>query len=113
MCLHLTHPQAIPPLEFMYKGDRISLAFVEATIHSPTIGKGGVSRDLRVFPAECRGRRCTYRGKLVVGFTILSVLQFCTRPNCWQLEQASVVGWVDMTSLVVHNAFGFVSSGRC
>uniref|UniRef100_A0A673HXS5 DNA-directed RNA polymerase subunit beta n=1 Tax=Sinocyclocheilus rhinocerous TaxID=307959 RepID=A0A673HXS5_9TELE len=57
--------QAIPPMEFMYKGDRISLSFVEAIIHTPAVSKGGISSDLRVFPAECRGRRCTYRGKLV------------------------------------------------
>uniref|UniRef100_A0A8B9HPM7 DNA-directed RNA polymerase subunit beta n=1 Tax=Astyanax mexicanus TaxID=7994 RepID=A0A8B9HPM7_ASTMX len=57
--------QAIPPMEFMHKGDRISLAFVEATVHNPTVAKGGICKDLRVFPAECRGRRCTYRGKLV------------------------------------------------
>ncbi|XP_051503671.1 DNA-directed RNA polymerase I subunit RPA2 isoform X2 [Myxocyprinus asiaticus] len=58
--------EAIPPLEFMFKGDRISLSFLEATIHKPAVAKGGISKDLRIFPAECRGRRCTYRGKLVV-----------------------------------------------
>jgi DNA-directed RNA polymerase I subunit RPA2 len=58
--------QAIRPLEFMFKNDRISLAFVEATIFKPVVGKGSICRDLRVFPAECRGRRCSYRGKLVV-----------------------------------------------
>uniref|UniRef100_A0A4W5R978 DNA-directed RNA polymerase n=1 Tax=Hucho hucho TaxID=62062 RepID=A0A4W5R978_9TELE len=57
--------QAIRPLEFMFKNDRISLAFVEATIFKPVVGKGSICRDLRVFPAECRGRRCSYRGKLV------------------------------------------------
>ncbi|KAL7889768.1 hypothetical protein AOLI_G00020260 [Acnodon oligacanthus] len=57
--------EAIPPLEFTCKGDRISLAFVEATIHNPAVAKGAICKDLRVFPAECRGRRCTYRGKLV------------------------------------------------
>ncbi|XP_042593360.1 DNA-directed RNA polymerase I subunit RPA2 [Cyprinus carpio] len=57
--------EAILPMEFMYKGDRISLSFVEAIIHTPAVSKGGISSDLRVFPAECRGRRCTYRGKLV------------------------------------------------
>lgn len=59
--------QAILPLEFLYKGDRISLSFVEAAIQNPTVAKGGICRDLCVYPAECRGRRCTYRGKLVVG----------------------------------------------
>nr|AAH55590.1 Zgc:66298 protein [Danio rerio] len=53
--------EAIPPMEFLYKGDRISLSFVEAIIHTPSVSKGGISRDLRVFPAECRGRRCTYK----------------------------------------------------
>ncbi|XP_067277472.1 DNA-directed RNA polymerase I subunit RPA2 [Pseudorasbora parva] len=58
--------EAIPPLEFMYKGNRISLSFVEAIVHTPAVPKGGISKDLRMFPAECRGRHCTYKGKLVV-----------------------------------------------
>uniref|UniRef100_A0A667Z9F7 DNA-directed RNA polymerase subunit beta n=1 Tax=Myripristis murdjan TaxID=586833 RepID=A0A667Z9F7_9TELE len=57
--------QGIPPFEFKFRNDRISLAFVEATIHSPLAAKGSICRDLRVFPAECRGRRCSYKGKLV------------------------------------------------
>uniref|UniRef100_A0A4W6D2E0 DNA-directed RNA polymerase n=1 Tax=Lates calcarifer TaxID=8187 RepID=A0A4W6D2E0_LATCA len=57
--------QAIPPLEFMVKNDRISLSFVEATIYNPVVSKGSICREMRVFPAECRGRRCSYKGKLV------------------------------------------------
>lgn len=59
--------QAIPPLEFLSKNDQVSLSFVDATIHSPAVGKGSICSEMKVFPAECRGRRCTYRGKLVVG----------------------------------------------
>lgn len=58
--------QSIPPLEFTVKEDRISIAFVEATIYNPMVAKGSISRDMKVFPAECRGRRCSYKGKLVV-----------------------------------------------
>ncbi|KAM6997876.1 LOW QUALITY PROTEIN: DNA-directed RNA polymerase I subunit RPA2 [Tautogolabrus adspersus] len=57
--------QAIPPLEFAVRNERISLAFVEATIFSPLVAKGSVCREMKVFPAECRGRRCSYKGKLV------------------------------------------------
>ncbi|KAK1905236.1 DNA-directed RNA polymerase I subunit RPA2 [Dissostichus eleginoides] len=57
--------QAIPPLEFTFRNDRISLAFVEATLYSPVVAKGNICREMKVFPAECRGRRCTYKGKLV------------------------------------------------
>ncbi|XP_049584732.1 DNA-directed RNA polymerase I subunit RPA2 [Syngnathus scovelli] len=57
--------QAIPPLEFMVKGERISLAFIEATVHPPTVSKGSVCREMRVFPSECRARRCSYKGKIV------------------------------------------------
>ncbi|XP_006005108.2 DNA-directed RNA polymerase I subunit RPA2 [Latimeria chalumnae] len=56
--------QAIPPLEFMFKNEQITLAFVEATISPPLVPKGNICRDLKVYPAECRGRRSTYRGKL-------------------------------------------------
>ncbi|KAM9365251.1 DNA-directed RNA polymerase I subunit RPA2 [Pholidichthys leucotaenia] len=57
--------QAIPPMEFMFRNERIGLSFVEATISSPVVAKGSICRRVKVFPAECRGRRCTYRGKLV------------------------------------------------
>lgn len=48
------------------RNERISIAFVEATIYSPMVAKGSICRDMKVFPAECRGRRCSYKGKLVV-----------------------------------------------
>uniref|UniRef100_A0A7N8YA85 DNA-directed RNA polymerase subunit beta n=1 Tax=Mastacembelus armatus TaxID=205130 RepID=A0A7N8YA85_9TELE len=57
--------QAIPPLEFTVKNERIALSFVEATIYSPVVSKGSICREMKVFPAECRGRRCSYKGKLV------------------------------------------------
>lgn len=57
--------QTIPPIEFMFKKDRISLAFVDANIQCPLVAKGSICREMKVFPAECRGRRCSYRGKLV------------------------------------------------
>uniref|UniRef100_A0A8C3AZX3 DNA-directed RNA polymerase subunit beta n=1 Tax=Cyclopterus lumpus TaxID=8103 RepID=A0A8C3AZX3_CYCLU len=57
--------QAIPPLEFLFKDDRFSLAFVEATVYNPVVAKGSICREMKVFPAECRGRKCTYKGKIV------------------------------------------------
>ncbi|KAK7901491.1 hypothetical protein WMY93_018260 [Mugilogobius chulae] len=57
--------QSIPPLEFTFRNDRISLAFAEAAIFPPSVAKGSVCKEMRVFPAECRGRRCSYRGRLV------------------------------------------------
>lgn len=61
--------QAIPPLEFTFKNDRISLAFAEASIQKPMVSKGSVCKEMRVFPAECRGRRCSYKGKMVADVT--------------------------------------------
>ncbi|XP_075920649.1 DNA-directed RNA polymerase I subunit RPA2 [Petromyzon marinus] len=57
--------QAIPPIEFMVNGNRLSLAFADTSISPPMVGKAAVCRDMRVFPAECRARRATYRGKLM------------------------------------------------
>uniref|UniRef100_A0A669CJU9 DNA-directed RNA polymerase subunit beta n=1 Tax=Oreochromis niloticus TaxID=8128 RepID=A0A669CJU9_ORENI len=57
--------QAIPPLEFMFKNERISLGFVEAAIQNPVVAKGNICKEMKVFPAECRGRRCSYKGKIV------------------------------------------------
>ncbi|XP_072292632.1 DNA-directed RNA polymerase I subunit RPA2 [Eucyclogobius newberryi] len=57
--------QSIPPLEFTFRNDRVSLAFAEAVIFPPSVAKGSVCKEMRVFPAECRGRRCTYRGRVV------------------------------------------------
>ncbi|XP_027863285.1 DNA-directed RNA polymerase I subunit RPA2 isoform X1 [Xiphophorus couchianus] len=56
---------AIPPLEFMFRQDKVTLAFVEASIHNPVVTKGSVCTEMKVYPAECRGRRCSYKGKLV------------------------------------------------
>ncbi|XP_026551211.1 DNA-directed RNA polymerase I subunit RPA2 [Pseudonaja textilis] len=56
--------QDIPPLEFAFKNDRITLAFSGATISPPMVPKGSICKELKVYPAECRGRRSTYRGKL-------------------------------------------------
>uniref|UniRef100_A0A9L0IYN7 DNA-directed RNA polymerase n=1 Tax=Equus asinus TaxID=9793 RepID=A0A9L0IYN7_EQUAS len=56
--------QAIPPFEFAFKDERISLTIVDAVISPPTVPKGSICKDLSIYPAECRGRRSTYRGKL-------------------------------------------------
>ncbi|XP_032072061.1 DNA-directed RNA polymerase I subunit RPA2 [Thamnophis elegans] len=56
--------QDIPPLEFAFKNDRITLAFSGATISPPMVPKGSICKELKVYPAECRARRSTYRGKL-------------------------------------------------
>ncbi|XP_020843135.2 DNA-directed RNA polymerase I subunit RPA2 isoform X1 [Phascolarctos cinereus] len=56
--------QAIEPLEFAFKDERITLAIVDAVISPPVVPKGSICKELKVYPAECRGRRSTYRGKL-------------------------------------------------
>ncbi|XP_059576385.1 DNA-directed RNA polymerase I subunit RPA2 [Alligator mississippiensis] len=56
--------QAIPPLEFAFKEERIALAIVSAVISPPMVPKASICKELKVYPAECRGRRSTYRGKL-------------------------------------------------
>ncbi|XP_021567519.1 DNA-directed RNA polymerase I subunit RPA2 isoform X4 [Carlito syrichta] len=56
--------QAIPPFEFAFKDERISLTIVDAVISPPTVPKGTICKELNVYPAECRGRKSTYRGKL-------------------------------------------------
>ncbi|KAM6916058.1 DNA-directed RNA polymerase I subunit RPA2 [Xenentodon cancila] len=57
--------QTIPPLEFMSNNDKITLTFVEATICSPAVAKGNICSETKVFPAECRGRRCSYKGRVM------------------------------------------------
>ncbi|TNM99662.1 hypothetical protein fugu_012695 [Takifugu bimaculatus] len=57
--------QSIRPLDFAVKNDTVSLSFVEATILKPTVAKGTICSQMNVYPAECRGRRCSYKGKLV------------------------------------------------
>ncbi|XP_068841735.1 DNA-directed RNA polymerase I subunit RPA2 isoform X2 [Capricornis sumatraensis] len=56
--------QAVPPFEFAFKDERISLTIVDAVISPPAVPKGSICKELNVYPAECRGRRSTYRGKL-------------------------------------------------
>uniref|UniRef100_A0A2K5V5G1 DNA-directed RNA polymerase n=1 Tax=Macaca fascicularis TaxID=9541 RepID=A0A2K5V5G1_MACFA len=56
--------QAIPPFEFAFKDERISFTILDAVISPPTVPKGTICKEVSVYPAECRGRRSTYRGKL-------------------------------------------------
>lgn len=58
--------QSIRPLEFMVNNDKFSIGFAEATMYSPMVAKGSICKDMNVYPAECRGRRCSYKGRLVV-----------------------------------------------
>lgn len=62
--------QAVPPLEFAFKNDRITLAIVGAVISPPMVPKGSICKEQKVYPAECRGRRSTYRGKLMVSKSV-------------------------------------------
>lgn len=68
----------------MFKNDRISLAFVDATVHSPAVSKGNICLETKVFPAECRGRKCSYKGRMVVSRwclqKVLSSLWVLTSP---------------------------------
>lgn len=59
-------PQSIRPLEFMVNNDKLSIGFAEAAMYSPMVAKGSICKDMNVYPAECRGRRCSYKGRLVV-----------------------------------------------
>lgn len=61
--------QAIPPFEFAFKDERISLTIVDAVISPPSVPKGTICKDLNVYPAECRGRKSTYRGRLTVSIS--------------------------------------------
>uniref|UniRef100_A0A2K6JZA9 DNA-directed RNA polymerase n=1 Tax=Rhinopithecus bieti TaxID=61621 RepID=A0A2K6JZA9_RHIBE len=56
--------QAIPPFEFAFKDERISFTILDAVISPPTVPKGTICKEVSVYPAECRGRRSTYRGRL-------------------------------------------------
>jgi DNA-directed RNA polymerase I subunit RPA2 len=77
--------QAIPPFEFAFKDERISLTIVDAVISPPTVPKGTICKELKVYPAECRGRRSTYRGKLTVSTSenvfLLTSLKIGLIPN--------------------------------
>uniref|UniRef100_A0A8C5M9Q9 DNA-directed RNA polymerase subunit beta n=1 Tax=Leptobrachium leishanense TaxID=445787 RepID=A0A8C5M9Q9_9ANUR len=56
--------QAMRPLEFAFRNDHVSFAIVDASISPPMVPKGNICKEARIYPAECRGRRSTYRGKL-------------------------------------------------
>ncbi|XP_077342246.1 DNA-directed RNA polymerase I subunit RPA2 [Lithobates pipiens] len=58
--------QAIKPMEFSFKNARVSFQIVDAVISQPMVPKGSLCKDPKVYPAECRGRRCTYHGRLTV-----------------------------------------------
>ncbi|XP_022087163.1 DNA-directed RNA polymerase I subunit RPA2-like [Acanthaster planci] len=59
----------ISPVEFQLgNGDRITLAFRDATIGLPMISnRNRYAATMKVFPSECRQRGTTYRAKLQAG----------------------------------------------
>ncbi|NP_001080005.1 polymerase (RNA) I polypeptide B L homeolog [Xenopus laevis] len=56
--------QAMKPLEFTYRNDKVALQIVDAVLSHPLVPKGSICKEQKIYPAECRGRRSTYRGKL-------------------------------------------------
>ncbi|OXB68365.1 hypothetical protein ASZ78_015305 [Callipepla squamata] len=58
--------QDIPPLELALKDGRVALTVTGAAISPPFVPKGTLCQEVKVFPAECRGLRSTYRGRLTV-----------------------------------------------
>ncbi|OXB80837.1 UNVERIFIED_CONTAM: hypothetical protein H355_003748 [Colinus virginianus] len=58
--------QDIPPLELALKDGRVALTVTGAAISPPLVPKGTLCQEVKVFPAECRGLRSTYRGRLTV-----------------------------------------------
>ncbi|XP_048792652.1 DNA-directed RNA polymerase I subunit RPA2 [Lagopus muta] len=58
--------QDIPPVELALKDDRVALTVVGIAISPPVVPKGTLCQEVKVFPAECRGLRSTYRGRLTV-----------------------------------------------
>ncbi|KAM4771715.1 DNA-directed RNA polymerase I subunit RPA2 isoform 1-T1 [Rhinophrynus dorsalis] len=58
--------QAIKPLEFAFRNDHVTFDIVDAVITPPMVPKGSICKEPKIYPAECRGRRSTYRGKLTV-----------------------------------------------
>ncbi|KAJ8024605.1 DNA-directed RNA polymerase I subunit RPA2 [Holothuria leucospilota] len=60
--------QNIPPVRFaLPNGERITLSYKDASIGYPSVAKGNVyAKEHKVYPAECRGRGCTYGAPLNV-----------------------------------------------
>lgn len=58
--------QDIPPVELALKDSRVALTVVGVAISPPVVPKGTLCQEVKVFPAECRGLRSTYRGRLTV-----------------------------------------------
>uniref|UniRef100_A0A8C0U105 DNA-directed RNA polymerase subunit beta n=1 Tax=Cyanistes caeruleus TaxID=156563 RepID=A0A8C0U105_CYACU len=54
----------VPPVEFALKDKRLALVLVGVSIAPPAVPAGTVCQERRVFPAECRGLRSTYRGRI-------------------------------------------------
>lgn len=53
-------------MEFALKDTRLALTLVGVSIAPPAVPAGTVCQERRVFPAECRGLRSTYRGRITV-----------------------------------------------
>lgn len=64
--LHPVPLQDLSPLEFALKDSRVLLVVAGVSISPPAVPVGTVCQERRVFPAECRGLRSTYRGRITV-----------------------------------------------
>lgn len=53
-------------MEFALKDTRVALTLVGVSIAPPAVPAGTLCQERRVFPAECRGLRSTYRGRITV-----------------------------------------------
>lgn len=62
--------ETIPPIEYeLPNGDRIKLEIKDASIGYPNMsGTNHHSTSLEIYPAECRSRGVTYKGKLQISF---------------------------------------------
>ncbi|KAI0241254.1 DNA-directed RNA polymerase I subunit RPA2 [Lamellibrachia satsuma] len=59
--------QEIIPVEFgLENGQRVALSIKDAMIYTPLVPPNSNCTSMKVYPAECRERGCTYRGKLNV-----------------------------------------------
>ncbi|GFV26919.1 DNA-directed RNA polymerase I subunit RPA2 [Trichonephila clavipes] len=57
----------IPPLEIgLPNGDRIQVNIINAAIGMPGVKQGTIAKTIKVYPAECRNRCVTYKGRLLL-----------------------------------------------
>lgn len=68
--LPLAVPKISPMRMLLPNGDRLELAIIDVSLNNPRVPTDSTASDPLIYPAECRIRNSTYKGRLQLNFLV-------------------------------------------